>query len=520
MSVIFLILRLSLVAVAFLAFFSSGDEDSNLRLSNPSWTLFFATILGTAIASYFIAQWRSLPHRPPEASPGRVTRRVLLLLFSASAGITSYTSWTVFKGEPFLEDMDGYLAQAQLFAAGRITGSLANLASLNPSNMIVIESGHWYGIHPPGHPFLLALGMLAADPPWVVNVLFGAGCVVLLILITQTLYANRATTLLAGTLACLSTGMTFMAANYFNHVPCHFFLLLFLYLTLRMVSCNDYPARLILSASAALGAAFLIRPYTALGFCTIPAAILVLALLKKSNRRTLLCVSFLLPLALSFGLYALFNHLTTGEWLTSGYERRYGAAHNPGFHTSPHGFEHTFARGVSNVLIILQKINLSLFSWPIPSLTFVFALFTLRAPLRKELIVLSAVAGQATAQVLYWENPQSRFLFESSGIFIVFTAAGLVACGAALQKFLNLERLPHASFTAFTCCIAAVAYLFIVGYELNIPTYQRYVAAHIPSDSPLRKPPQPLTPLWRTEDTTPRDTSMYDPSLHPELLAE
>ena len=100
-----------------------------------------------------------------------VTLLALMVLIAASL-----ISWRVLGQVPRIHDDVAQLFQARLFAAGRLFAASPGVPQFFDM-MMMINDGKWYSQYPPGHPLLLALGVLVRAP-WLINPLLGALTVV------------------------------------------------------------------------------------------------------------------------------------------------------------------------------------------------------------------------------------------------------------------------------------------------------------------------------------------------------
>ena len=99
------------------------------------------------------------------------------LVFGVTFGLTNYISWRVFEHVPHIQDNVDQLFHAKIFASGNLKVSSPLLREFFEQQHM-INNGSWYSQYPPGHTFLLMLGVFLGVP-WVVNPLMGAGTVVM-----------------------------------------------------------------------------------------------------------------------------------------------------------------------------------------------------------------------------------------------------------------------------------------------------------------------------------------------------
>ena len=196
-------------------------------------------------------------------------------------------SWLVFDHIPHVQDTVAQVFQAKLFAAGRLflpSPPLPQFFDL----MHVINDGRWYSQYPPGHPLLLALGVLVRAP-WIVNPLLGGFTVVVIYLLGRELY-DEPTARLATLLSSLSPFLIFMSSEYMSHSSALLFTCLFLLFFARSarnesmtsaVRTSQFAIRNSLLAGLCLGMVLLIRPFTAL-LIAVPFVVAALVILGRS----------------------------------------------------------------------------------------------------------------------------------------------------------------------------------------------------------------------------------------------
>lgn len=130
--------------------------------------------------------------------------------------------------------------------------------------------GRWFGKYPPGWPALLAaLGWIL--PEWMVSPVLGLILIWLVYKIAKRLYDERIATISAGLMAC-SPFFLFLAVGYLSHIACAVFVAL---ATLSLLAALESGrTRDFALSCAALGVAFLIRPFTAVCLGAVWASVL------------------------------------------------------------------------------------------------------------------------------------------------------------------------------------------------------------------------------------------------------
>lgn len=352
------------------------------------------------------------------------TARLLVLAMAAgAAAIAAWLSTVLFERIPHVEDSVCQLLHAKVLAAGRVAAPSPPLPEFFAVGHMIVDDG-WYSQYPPGHVALLALGVLAGAP-WLVNPILAAAAVLATAALGRELGGPR-TALLAAALAAASPFLLLMSAEMMNHASAHVALLVFAWAVLRAERTGRW--RDALAAGVALGAAFLVRPYTAAAFGA-PLAFLLLLRARDPSRRSPLAV-FALAFAAVASLHLAWNQATNGSPLLFGYVKRYGPGLLPGFGGSGWGPRHTPELGLASTLRNLNALEGSLFEWPIPSLLFAFALLASGRARRREAALGGSAASLVVAHFFYWYQDLCfgpRFYFESTGAVAVLTALGLRA---------------------------------------------------------------------------------------------
>jgi hypothetical protein len=413
--------------------------------------------------------------------PGWIYAASLALGLVATA---LFLSNVVFTRNPHLIDTIAQLFQARIFAGGALTAPAPDDLEFFIAQHIVVRDGQWFSQYPPGHPALLALGLLAGLP-WLINPLFAAATLVLVYLIGRRL-AGEDTGRLAAGLYLISPFVLFMSASYMNHVTTAFFLALALYAALRAAEPASgfmWPATM----GLALAAGATIRPLEAGAW----AAVLGLWLLARRGWWR----AFTAGAACTIGMIPLltYNTLTTGHPLRFGYTLLWGEGHGLGFHTDPWGLPFTPLEAIANTALDFQRLDMVLLSWPVPSLLFLVAALVLAAvrPGRRTGIGLLAALFLAapTAYFFYWHRDDflgPRFLHASLVPAILLSAMGIVALDRSLGRWRSALRvaIPLSVLFFLTLKLPAQAGL-LSGRWLEMKLHPEREVAELGSDDAL-----------------------------------
>ncbi len=351
-------------------------------------------------------------------------RSFALVMGIAMVLVAALLSRVLFAHNPHLVDTIAQLFQARIFAAGALTAPAPVDIEFFAASQTVEHAGRWFSQYPPGHPALLAVG-LVFGLPWLVNPLFAGGTVVMVYAAGRRLLGEGSGKL-AAILYSLSPFALLMSASYMNHVTTGFFLASSLYSTARATDDDGYawPA----AAGASLAFAMMIRPLEAAAWAVVLGSwILLRRAVRPALATAAVCFACLTP------LFA-YNATTTGHPLRFGYTLLWGSGHGLGFHTDPWGEPFTPLVSFANTALDFQRLNELLFGWPFPSLLLLLAAIVWaardqkpRAPVALLLLLLLAAP---LAYFFYWHRDNylgPRFLFASLVPAVMLTAAGIAA---------------------------------------------------------------------------------------------
>ncbi len=361
----------------------------------------------------------------------------VVVLVSLGAGIV--LTELLFTRNPHLVDTMAQLFQARIFRAGSLTAPAPVQHEFFSGQHMVINDGRWFSQYPPGHPALLALGLLVGLP-WLIGPLFTAGTIVLVYLVARRLMGEGPARL-AAVLYLISPFALFMGASHMNHVTTGLFLALALY---AAVSAEDAKSGYgwVALMGLALACAATVRPLEAAAWTAVLGSWLL-------SRRGL-GAALLAAAACLLGILPLlaYNAVTTGHPLRFGYTLLWGAGHGLGFHTDPWGFPFTPLEGFANTALDFQRLNIVLLSWPFPSLVFLIAALLLAARdsgRRKGMVLLSGLFLAAPlAYFFYWHRDDflgPRFLSASLVPAILLSVAGIVALDRVLGRWRSALRV-------------------------------------------------------------------------------
>lgn len=392
---------------------------------------------------------------------------VLFLIFFT---LTNLASYFLFEHIPHVKDSIAQVFHAKIFALGKLTvpshtyREFFDLQGMWDKTTI-INNGKWYSQYPPGHSFLLMLGVFF-DAPWIINPLLGVLTIVALYFWGRELY-GEGTGRLSAILGMLSPFIVFMSSEFMNHSSALLFSVTFALFFAKTMREKKVTHAIISGAS--LGMILNTRPMTAVAVA-VPFCIYGIYLLVKRFREYILPIAIMTVTVLVFtGILLWFNYMTNGDPFLFGYIALYGPEHLPGFGHAAWGDPHTPIQGLRHTLNDLNGMNKFLFEWPIPSLFFVFLLFVSLTRNIWDYLLLALFASLVTAYFFYWFHNWCfgpRLFYESTAALVMLTARGILRIPALLRdipKFPGSIKNVHAITAAF---VALCSWIAISG---NIP---------------------------------------------------
>jgi hypothetical protein len=394
----------------------------------------------------------------------------LAILFSTEFLLTNLISFFAFDHYPHIQDSVAQVFHGTIFAGGHLTAPSPLLRDFfYYDNMI--NNGRWYSQYPPGHSFLMMVGVLVGAP-WIINPLLGSATIVLLFFLGRELYGD-ASGRLAAVLGLFSPFILFMSSEFMNHVTALFLFTVFLLFYARTVRLKSVNSAIV--AGASIGWIMNIRPLTAVSLA-MPFAVYACCLLWqqfKRYKKPFLAMS--LAASVFVGILLAFNYLTNGNPLLFGYQVLHGDKHLPGFGHAAWGGAHTLALGVRHTLNNFIGLNKYLFEWPIPSLSFVVFLFASRKINHWDVLLLLSFFSLAAGYLFYWYQDWCfgpRFLYEASGAVILLTVRGIQFVPHVVKKAFPL---PVSVKRIYGLTTAVLVFCMLYGLAANAPPlYKAY----------------------------------------------
>jgi len=355
------------------------------------------------------------------------TKALALIISLSAMAVAAIIAKSLLGCIPHVQDSVAYLFQAKVFSQGRLYAPSPSLPEFFEHEFVVVRNGMWFGKYPPGHPLILAIGVLSGTP-WLMGPILGGLSLLLIFWAGREIYSAKVG-LLAIFLGLFSPFFLFLAGSFMAHISCMFFVSLFLLCYVKTTKGAHWAWPLI--GGFAIGFAFINRQLTALSIA-VPFILYALFLLFSDFRRHLPRYSLMILGALLPVIFLLwYNWVLTGHPLTNTYELwwdfdRIGFGAEIGM-----GAPHTPAKGLTNAWHNLTTLSVHLFGWP-SYLTLAFLLVpfaTLRAS-RWDYLLLGGFLALVGGYVFYWTDGimyGPRYYYEALPMLLLLSARGLAA---------------------------------------------------------------------------------------------
>lgn len=398
-----------------------------------------ATALLAPIGGGRVERVSPWPDPSPRAFPRLLAVGITICLALGVFGATAYVASALLERIPHVQDDVAYLFQARVFALGRLWVPTPPLPEFFVQEFIVMKDGMWFAKYPPGHPALLALGVVAGAP-WLVDPAAAALAVAATAMLGARTF-GRGTGVLAAVLLALSPFFLFLAGSFMSHTNGLLFIALFALLYVEADKGKRWAAAL---AGVALGVDLLIRPWTALCLAA-PFGLDLLGRLRRDRRETLelalLMAAALLPFV---AIYFAYNWYFTGDPLKTTMEL-WWPFDRLGFGADKGLAGHGPLNGLLNTLRNVSELARDAFGWPSIA-TFAFALVPVAAARagRWERLWLASSAALIVGYFFWWADGVMygpRFYHEAMPFIALLTARGVALLG-------DIGRLPGRLATA------------------------------------------------------------------------
>ena len=388
-----------------------------------------------------------------------------------------HMSWMLFQHFPWIDDTIVQLVHAKFILEGHLYAASPPLPQFFQMAMM-INDGKWYSHYPPGHVFLLAIG-LAFQHPEMVNPFLGAATCITVWLLAKEIYGAHVAKV-AALLSALCTYIIIFSSEYMNNATSLLMCTLFLWAYVCLLKRPRWYFGVI--AGFALGYCFITRPYTAAAFA-LPAAFYGMYLGLRKPRTYLLPMFLIAAVFICFAAFQLYyNSITTGDPFVFGYQKTHGDIHNP-FTTD--AFEKmstkkVLYRSLGRNLQRLVYFNRILFEWPLPVMGLVAFVFALRGKRHDErLLLFTIISMMLSVQFIIHTDAGwgPRLLYEINGIFLILCAKGLCMLPPFL-RCLYKRSLPLRDYYGAGLVILASFYVVAFQYNLKLATIKDFYWFH------------------------------------------
>ncbi|NQU39030.1 MAG: glycosyltransferase family 39 protein [Lentisphaerae bacterium] len=397
------------------------------------------------------------------ARPGPRLRRLRLHRFvrwGVLVGVPMVaTAWVGVVGlqrVPHLADETAYWFQAGIYAHGHLWATVPELPEFFKHDHILMLGNRWLSKYPPLFPLLLATGM-RAGVPWLVNPLL-AGLLALAVYRLAAGWAGRRAAWASWALLVSSPFFLLMGGNLMSHMAAALFAVLAL-LAGRSALREDRLGRAAL-CGAAIGAAMLTRPFTALLLGGVFALTATGVLLRKRQPARLLrlgsaSLAGILPFIIVGALWlSLFKH-DGGEHTSlnvySLYDQSdrlgFGADRGYGWLKTWGTWGHTPAKALRSVRFYLRHTSHYFLGWPWQlSLMLVPVPLLLARHRGRYLFLMALMLALIAGHMCYWATQHigygARYWFAAVPLAAVLSGVGLdrltLGCGRRSRESLSV----------------------------------------------------------------------------------
>jgi hypothetical protein len=441
--------------------FASGNIDLTLL------DAFLYLVVVVSASALWAGRWPRRSVRVAWTRLGRMSDRAFLAsTFVLVLGASLLISWQVFGNFPRDVDHVARVFQAHTLASGRISVPAPSMTTAFEAYGVVERDGRWFAKYEPGGAIALAISLALFGIDWVAHPFLGA-LTPLFVYGALRHWYGRSSARLAILLMALSPFYLFMVSSYHSHVPCLFFLavyLLFVSRAQRGTALSDA-----VLAGLFAGLAFTARTYSAL-LVAWPFAVWLVAS-KRGGAAVRSAIALAAGGAVPLVALLAYNAALTGDPLLFPFHLA-DAAQKPWF-----GYKgHTLVVGILNTLATLKLLNLALFGWP-ASLLFVAALLLLRKTAADRVLVASSASLVLGYGAYYWSDFSNgpRYYFEALPALAALTARGIRGFPGLVDR-LQIRDVDRRRAGDFAGALVALSFAFCA--LLYLPALVRLYGNH------------------------------------------
>jgi 4-amino-4-deoxy-L-arabinose transferase-like glycosyltransferase len=385
----------------------------------------------------------------------------------------------VFEHVPHSEDEVAYVFQAKVFAQNLLSAPTPRFEKVFWSPFVVDYRGQRFGKYPPGWPFLLSFGV-RLKAAWLINALLATFTLGLIALLGRMYYCRRTDNescyipLIAIGLGLVTPGFLFLSSSLLSHSASLFWTTLAL-IALFYVATTGFHRRFsALALGACLGAAFLTRPFAALGMGLATGIFLLFLILRDEISWTTFLWVILGSLPLGLLLFAYWWALS-GDPMFNAYllvwpYDRIGFGPDIG----PQGYSLADAIAI-NTRLKLVALATGLYGWPgWSSLLFLPIPFLSRRANRWDWLLLGTILALIFVHIFYWafggvDGGFPRYYYDALPALLLLTARGIAL---SFRYLVRAPFYPHRSGQRFRLhWLLAGVIVILIGYNLgwNLP---------------------------------------------------
>lgn len=439
---------------------SAGDH-ARTRLDVARTLIWAGTALALipAILAARLVGWRSLRSRLRAAADWIAALPGFRFATAAAVVATALALWFglgVLEGKPNLIDAMAQLLHARYLAEGHLSGPAEMGEFWAFPNSLLTERG-WVSQYPPGHPLLLALGLLVGAVWAVGPALLGVAIFFTALTADRLLPERRAVVRLAVLLAATSPFLIAHAGAYMNHTSAAAFTAAAIYFVIR---ARDGSRAWAVAAGIAASIALATRPLSALvmilGVALVAWGDAALAGrgLRWFAARSFAALAAALPLV---GAHLWHNARFFGAPTRFGYIVAYGESHEMGFGQDPWGNRYGLLEATGYTSADLTLLSINLFETPLPLVAVVGAWLLLDRRLRTgERVLLAWAVLPVVANFFYWHHGifmGPRMLNEAAPAWALLIGVSVAALVRRVPRSVRISGLSYSPRTGVTVAL-------------------------------------------------------------------
>ena len=457
------------------------DESNKLNsfIIRPPWiklilypwgsSLILAVILAFSLYSIFPSDWLHKKSALVRGDQTKIDLNVSIIIFFFGVILIGFVFFRFFKFMPGFGDEMNYLIQAKIFASGKIFVNEPSYPEFFRVGWMDIfgMDGKLWNFHPPGNSLILMIGQILGIK-WITVPLVGGLILLIQYTLAKKLFNSRSWAMVHVMIIMTSHYFLSLASSYMAHAPSLLFISLFYLYLVEFI--KEKKQKFLLLSAASLGAAFLIRPLSAVLASVIP---LTFILFSREIRRVHFkyFIGSLVIFSLIASFVFIYTYIINGTlafpYLIKGPE--VGKTLSTRLHTS-------WSERLTNLYRNANEFQNRIHSFGyILKAVFFFIplLFIARDPKKKWLMAgyASFFFYLVSHSFLHWYGWkwEPRMIYDISFLFFLLASYGL----SIIYKFIERQKLLKFFFVSIT----AIGFFYIIStnlpYRFNTE-YQNY----------------------------------------------